>query len=197
MINKKELNTVPWCNPTWRRKLSLKVPLTLTRLQPFLYIDCIFLTNNSSIPSLPKAHRTLSLGIPSKAFSKSINTTYKFFIAKYFSCNCFNIKMTFVVPHLGIKPNCFLSMSICCHINFSIINLLSHRQNLSARFPLCWNNSFYCNLILHLMALHCFHSSSYWLTLWSCFFSIEQGKSLSETNYSYYMKNLFSRACHR
>ena len=61
MINKKGLNTKPWCNPTWAKKSSLKVPLTLTWLQAFLYFDCIILTNHSPMPNLFKACYTTIL----------------------------------------------------------------------------------------------------------------------------------------
>ena len=36
----KGINTMPWCNPTWTRKSSLKVPLTFTQLRAFVYIGC-------------------------------------------------------------------------------------------------------------------------------------------------------------
>ena len=117
MIKKTGLNTKLWCNPTWARKFSVKVPLTLTWLQAFIYIDCIILTNHSPIPNFLKAYYTTSLCIQSKAFSKSTNANYRIFFAKYFSCNCLKITMVFIFPYTGMKPNCIN----CCLINFSII----------------------------------------------------------------------------
>ena len=113
----------PWYNPPWIWKSSLKVTLTLKKLWAFLCISyCIILTNHPSTPSSLKAHHTISPGTQSKAFFKSTNAKYKFlFFAKYFSYNCFKIKVGFLVPHHRMKPNCLSSMSTNCLINFSII----------------------------------------------------------------------------
>ena len=122
IINNKGLNTEPLCNPIWTRKPSLKVPLALTWLQALLYINVAILTNHSPKLSFLKVHHTISLGTWSKACSKSANAKWKFFFfAKYFFCNCLKIKMTFVVPHPGIKPNYISSISAPFLINFSIV----------------------------------------------------------------------------
>ena len=119
MINDKRLQTEFWCIPTWTRKSSQKIPLTLTRLPALLYIHCTILNNHSS--SFLKTHHKTSLGTKPKSFSKSTNAKCKFlFFAKYFSCNCFTIKMAPLVSHSGIKPNYISSMSTC-FIDFSII----------------------------------------------------------------------------
>ena len=55
MINNKELKTVTWCNPTCNSKLLMKVPLTLTKLQPFLYIGYTIVTKYSSNPISSKS----------------------------------------------------------------------------------------------------------------------------------------------
>ena len=47
----------------------LKMSLTLTQPQAFLYADHAVLTNDSSVPSFLKAHYTTATGIESKAFS--------------------------------------------------------------------------------------------------------------------------------
>ena len=65
------LNTTTWCNHTWARKLSMKVPLTLTRFEALLYIDCIILINHSPKPKSPttilKTCFTKFLGTPTNA----------------------------------------------------------------------------------------------------------------------------------
>ena len=55
MINNKELKTVTRCNPTCNSKLLMKVPLTLTKLQPFLYIGYTIVTKYSSNPISSKS----------------------------------------------------------------------------------------------------------------------------------------------
>ena len=37
----------PWCNPTYTRESSVKVPLTLTQHRAFLCIDCTILINHT------------------------------------------------------------------------------------------------------------------------------------------------------
>ena len=106
----------------WTKKLSLNVPLAVTRHGTFPYIDCTILTNHLSTSSFLKSHHTKSLGTQSKAVCKSKNAIYKsIFFAKYFSCNCLKIKNNISSPHPDIRPNYISSMSTCCLINFSII----------------------------------------------------------------------------
>ena len=136
-----------WYNPTWIRKSSLKVTLTLTQFRAFLCIDCIILANHSFTPSFLKPHHTTSPGTQSKAFSKSTNAKYKFlFFAKYFTFNCLRIKMRFLVPHHHMKPNCLSSLSTSCLINFSIILSaifrISSVNSSSLSFPLSKVSSF-------------------------------------------------------
>ena len=120
MICNKKLTTKCQRNTTCTTKSSLKVPLALTQLQAFLYIDFTTLTNHSSSPSFLNVHDVTSLITRSKTFSKSTNAKYKFFFfAKCLYYNCFKIKVTFVFPHHDIKQNCFSSMPTCCLINFS------------------------------------------------------------------------------
>ena len=139
MINNKRLNTESWYNTT--RKLSIKVPLMVTGLLAFLYIDC----------------------------TNAKYRFFFFFFAQYFFCNCPKIILTFVVHYPGIKPNCISLMSTCCLINFSVILTaiftiwwvsfsplsfsLSKKNCLffltvwnCAKFPFYYNNSYY-NLI--------------------------------------------------
>ena len=94
IINTKRLNTKPWFKPNSTRKLSTKVALTLTW---FLYRNWASLTNYSP---------------------KSANAKYKFFFAKYFSCNSLKINMAFVVPYHSLKPNYISSVFTCCLIKF-------------------------------------------------------------------------------
>ena len=63
----------------WIWKTSLKVPLTLKQIWAFLYIECIILTNQTSVSGFFKAHHTTSPDTQDKAFSISTNAKYIFF----------------------------------------------------------------------------------------------------------------------
>ena len=114
--------SVPAFSPLIIIFVFLSFTLNPSRLLGLVYIDYTILTNHFSTPSFLKFQHTASLGTRSKAFSKSTNAKCKFFgFGKCLTCNCFKIKMAFVVPHPGVKPNCILSMFTCCFINFSTI----------------------------------------------------------------------------
>lgn len=91
-------------------------------------INCKILTNHYSTLSFFKIHHVTSLGTRSKALSKSRNAKYKVnnfclilpnkIFAEHFSCNCFKIKMVFVVLHPGMKAECIPPRSTCCYMNF-------------------------------------------------------------------------------
>lgn len=111
-----------WCNPIWIRKSSLKVPLTPTRLRVFLCVDCTIIPNHY----FSKPFK----GTRSKAFYKSTNAKYKFFIfTEYFSCSCLKLKIMFVASHPDVKPNSTSSVSASCLMNLSIMSL-SYLQNM-------------------------------------------------------------------
>ena len=92
-----------WCNLTWTRKSSLKVPFTLT--QAFLYINWTIVSNLFNILSFLKAYPMTTLNTWLKTFSKSANAVVQIrLFSKYFFYNCLNIKMAFKAPHPHMKP---------------------------------------------------------------------------------------------
>ena len=100
---------------------SLIYPLILNHLHAFLKIDYTIETNQSQMTSFPNALHSKTLGTWSKAVSKATNGKHKFFFsAIYFSCDCFRIKITFLVPCPGMKPNWISSMTTCLLNNFLI-----------------------------------------------------------------------------
>lgn len=128
------VNTEPWCNFAWTRKLSQKEPFT-TRPQALLYNNCTNLTNHSSIPSFHQTHQTGILITQSKFFFIYANAKYKSFIDKYFSCKCLKMGMAFLIPCPGKKPNWNLFIFTFCSISFLII-LLSIWKMWSVNFSL-------------------------------------------------------------
>ena len=129
MINNKERNTEPWCNPAQTRKLLLKVPLTLSWLPAILNINCTILTNHSSSPHFHKAFHRTSLGTWSKAFSKSKNAKHRFFIFAKYLCNCLKIKMGFGGSTFWHKTELHL-LNVYLLSNQLFNNFLSYLQNI-------------------------------------------------------------------
>lgn len=121
-----------WCNLTWTRKSSLKVPFTLT--QAFLYINWTIVSNLFNILSFLKAYPMTTLNTWLKTFSKSANAVVQIrLFSKYFFYNCLNIKLAFLAPHPDIKPSCISSVSTCCFID-------CRQKIVNTRIPILYEN---------------------------------------------------------
>ena len=86
-IKSKELNTDPWCTPTFTPNSSLSWLLIRTRLFAPIYMLWTTWTAHSSTPSFLIAHQITLRGTRSKAFSKLTKTKkIGFWTTTYFSC---------------------------------------------------------------------------------------------------------------
>ena len=135
ILKRKGLSAEPWRRPTFTSKPSVVPTPLLTLVFTSLHISFISRTYFSgTIFSLKHLH-SYSLGTLSYAFSRSMNTICKslpFFL--YFSAICLRIDIAFVIPRLGINPNCSSATST------SSLTLLS---TMRSQIFIVWERSFH------------------------------------------------------